>query len=110
MRTLSWLAAPFVWLLAASTKAMIRLFGFKKPDDSKVTEEEIKAIIREGTEVGEIQEVEEDIVSKVFNLGDRKIESIMTHRSDLVWLEIDESADSIREKSESQRFYGLSGC
>lgn len=104
MRTLSWLAAPFVWLLAASTKAMIRLFGFKKPDDSKVTEEEIKAIIREGTEVGEIQEVEEDIVSKVFNLGDRKIESIMTHRSDLVWLEIDESADSIREKVKANVF------
>lgn len=58
-----------------------------------MTEEEIRAIIREGTEVGEIQEVEENIVSKVFNLGDRNIESIMTHRSDLVWLEISESAD-----------------
>lgn len=104
MKMLSWLAAPFVWLLAASTKATIRLFGFKKPDDSKVTEEEIRAIIREGTEVGEIQEVEENIVSKVFNLGDRNIESIMTHRSDLVWLEISESADSIRDKVKANVF------
>lgn len=104
MKALSWLAAPFVWLLAASTKAMIRLFGFKKPDDSKVTEEEIKAIIREGTEIGEIQEVEEDIVSKVFNLGDRKIGSIMTHRSDLVWLEIDEPVESIRDKVKANVF------
>ena len=51
-----------------------------------MTEEEIKAIIQEGTEDGEIQEVEQDIVEKVFNLGDRKIGSIMTHRSDLIWL------------------------
>ena len=63
-----------------------------------MTEEEIKAIIQEGTEDGEIQEVEQDIVEKVFNLGDRKIGSIMTHRSDLIWLEIGESAESIRNK------------
>ena len=81
MEVLSKIASPFVWLLSASSQAVIRL-----------------TIIQEGTEDGEIQEVEQDIVEKVFNLGDRKIGSIMTHRSDLIWLEIGESAESIRNK------------
>lgn len=104
MKTVSILAAPFIWLLSASTKTIIKILGIHKPDDSKVTEEEIKAIIREGTEDGEIQEVEQNIVSKVFSLGDRKIDSIMTHRSELVWLEINEPADSIRNKVKENIF------
>lgn len=104
MLLLSRMAAPFVWLLSASTKAVVKLMGISKTNDGKVTEEEIKAIIREGTEDGEIQEVEESIVSKVFNLGDRKIDSIMTHRNDLVWLEINESTNSIREKVKKNVF------
>ena len=98
MEVLSKIASPFVWLLSASTQAVIRLTGLHASTENKVTEEEIKAIIQEGTEDGEIQEVEQDIVEKVFNLGDRKIGSIMTHRSDLIWLEIGESAESIRNK------------
>ena len=98
MEVLSKIASPFVWLLSASTQAVIRLTGLHTSTENKVTEEEIKAIIQEGTEDGEIQEVEQDIVEKVFNLGDRKIGSIMTHRSDLIWLEIGESAESIRNK------------
>lgn len=93
MEVLSKIASPFVWLLSASTQAVIRLTGLHASTENKVTEEEIKAIIQEGTEDGEIQEVEQDIVEKVFNLGDRKIGSIMTHRSDLIWLEIGESAN-----------------
>ena len=98
MDILSRIASPFVWLLSASTSFMMRLLGLNKSGENKITEEEIKAIIQEGTEDGEIQEVEQDIVEKVFNLGDRKIGSIMTHRSDLIWLEIGESAESIRNK------------
>jgi putative hemolysin len=48
--------------------------------DGKVTEEEIKAIIKEGTEGGEVQEIEQDIVDVFFHIGDRKINSLMTHR------------------------------
>ena len=83
MEVLSKIASPFVWLLSASTQAVIRLTGLHTSTENKVTEEEIK---------------EQDIVEKVFNLGDRKIGSIMTHRSDLIWLEIGESAESIRNK------------
>jgi len=83
MELLSKVAAPFVWLLSASTALVVRLLGFEKNEEGKVTEEEIKAIIQEGKDDGEVQEVEQNIVERVFNLGNRNIGSIMTHRSDL---------------------------
>ena len=97
MDILSRIASPFVWLLSASTSFMMRVLGLNKTGSNKITEEEIKAIIQESTAEGEIQEVEQDIVERVFNLGDRDIASIMAHRSDLVWLNITDSNDRIRE-------------
>lgn len=89
---------PFVWLLVESTKIIVRLISTHSTQENKVTEEEIKDIIREGTNNGEIQKTEQYIVEHVFNLGDRNIASIMTHRSELVWLEINESTESLRNK------------
>ena len=80
MRLLSLLASPFVWLLSRSTAGVTRLLGLRK-SDSKVTEEEIRSIIQEGAEDGEVQEVEQKIMGRVFSLGDRTGESIMTFRS-----------------------------
>ena len=96
MNLLSFLASPFVWLLSKSTKLVIRLLGLNKSsDENRITEDEIKAIIREGKEDGEVQEVEQDIVERVFNLGDRNIGSIMTHRNDLVWIDMNLSREDI---------------
>ena len=99
MNFLSRIAAPFVWVLSKSTKAVVTLIGLNNAGDSnKVTEEEIKAIVQEGVEGGEVQEVEHDIVERVFHLGDRTVGSIMTHRSDLVWIDLSDSVDVIRYK------------
>ena len=98
MNVLSKIALPFVWLLSKSTSGMLRLLGINTLGESKVTEDEIKAIIQEGTVGGEIQEVEQDIVERVFNLGDRNVGSIMTHRSELVWLDTNDSAEEILRK------------
>jgi Hemolysins and related proteins containing CBS domains len=98
MLILSVFASPFVCLLSNSTRLVIRLFGIKSMDESKVTEEEIKAIVKEGFDGGEVQEVEQDIVERVFNLGDRNIGSIMTHRAELVWIDLDDSKEAIKEK------------
>ncbi len=87
MDMLSKIALPFVWLLSKSTAGTMRLLDIDTSGNGKVTEDEIKAIIQEGAEGGEIQEVEQDIVERVFNLGDRNVGSIMTHRSELVWLD-----------------------
>ena len=96
MGALSTIASPFVWLLAKSTAAVTRLLGLQKAE-SKVTEAEIRSIIQEGAEDGEVQEVEQKIVGRVFSLGDRTVDSIMTHRSEIVWIDLSMSADRIRE-------------
>lgn len=93
---LSWITLPFVWILSKSTEGLVKLFGVKE-SDAKVTEEEIKSMIAEGAEDGEVQEVEQDIVGRVFSLGDRKIESIMTSRNDIVWLDKDMTNEEINE-------------
>ena len=98
MNILSKMAHPLVWFLSKSTAVVIKIFGIKEDESSKVTEEEIKAIVREGVTGGEIQEVEQDIVERVFSLGDRDVESIMTHRSDLAWLDVLDDRNMIREK------------
>ena len=104
MYLLSKLASPFVWLLSKSTALVIKVTGIKGNEGSKVTEEEIKAVVKEGFDGGEVQEVEQDIVERVFNLGDRNVGSIMTHRSDIVWLDLTDSIDKIREKVQENLF------
>ncbi|MCZ8372080.1 hemolysin family protein [Phocaeicola acetigenes] len=108
MNVLSIVASPFVWLLSKSTSAMFNLLGIKDTD-SKVTEEEIKSIIQEGTEDGEVQPVEQDIVQRVFLLGDLKIESIMTHKNDIVWLDTEMTPAEVKEvvQSELYEFYPI---
>lgn len=103
MNLLSVAASPFVWLLSKSTALTVKLMGIKA-EENKVTEEEIKAIVKEGFDGGEVQEVEQDIVERVFNLGDRNVGSIMTHRSELVWLDITDSVEQIRTKVEANLF------
>ena len=104
MNLLSLVASPFVWLLSKSTALTVKLIGTDATEDNKVTEEEIKAIVKEGFDGGEVQEVEQDIVERVFNLGDRNVGSIMTHRSELVWLD---PATMQREKiCETERLDG----
>jgi putative hemolysin len=97
LRLLSVIAHPFVWVLTKPGEFLIRILKIKPSDDSKVTEDEIKAIIKEGIEDGEIQEIEQDIVERVFHLGDRKVGSLMTHRTDLVWLDITDNEEKIKE-------------
>lgn len=103
MNLLSAVASPFVWLLSKSTALAVKLTGLKE-EGSRVTEEEIKAIVKEGFNGGEVQEVEQDIVERVFNLGDRNVGSIMTHRSELVWLDMADDVEEIRRKVEENLF------
>lgn len=98
MDILARITYPFVWLLAKSTNGVVKLFGIKEREESKVTEEEVKAIIKESLDDGEIEEVEHDIVERVFNLSDRTVSSIMTHRTDVVFLDINESGEELKNR------------
>lgn len=97
MMLISKMAHPFVWLLTRTSGFILRLFRISS-DDSFVTEEEIKAIISEGTEHGAIEETEQEIIERVMHLGDRNLTSLMTHRSDVIWFELNDNEKSIREK------------
>jgi putative hemolysin len=98
MKWFAIIAYPLIWVLVKPGELLLRLFNIKPTLDSKVTEDEIKAIIKEGTEDGEIQEIEQDIVERVFQLGDRKAGSLMVHRTELVWLDIDAPEEETKLK------------
>jgi len=87
-----------VWLLNKSSNLFFSLFNIESSKDESVTEEEIKAIISEGTEQGAIEEAEQEIIERVFHLGDRNITSLMTYRSDIIWFDLSDNEDTIREK------------
>ncbi len=89
---------PVVWALSKLNGGIFRILNIKARKENQVTEEEIKAMINEGSELGTIEEEEKDIIQRVFHLGDRNITSLMTHRTDIVWLEINEDISLIKEK------------
>ncbi|MEP6700019.1 MAG: hemolysin family protein [Bacteroidota bacterium] len=89
---------PIVWMLNKISVLFFRIFNIKRSKDDAVTEEEIKTLITEGTEAGTIDEAEQEIIERVFHLGDRNITSLMTHRSDIIWFNLDDNEDKIKEK------------
>ena len=104
MMFLSKLAYPLVWILAKSSALISNILGLNKTKDSPVTEEEIKAMMKESLNDGELDEAEHDIVERVFDLGDRKISSIMTHRSELVTLDINDTKETLIAKIEGNLY------
>jgi putative hemolysin len=98
MKMVSIITMPFIWLLTISTEGILKILKIRPTADGKVTEEEIKAIIKEGTEGGEVQEIEQDIVERVFHIGDRKVNSLMTHRKSIVYLSYDDTIEELKAK------------
>ncbi len=95
LQTLGKICAPFSWLLSKSVNVVMKMFGVKEKAESGITEEEILAAIEKGTNEGEIQEVEQDIVERVFDLGDRDVESMMTYRNELVCIDINDNKQQV---------------
>ncbi len=98
MRLLSVITSPFVWLLTASNNAILRLLGIKNKSESAVSEEEIKSIIKDSAQGGEIQNIEQNIVERVFEMGDRKVNSLYTHRKDIVFFTLEDTWEEIKYK------------
>jgi len=102
MRWLSRLGAPVVHLLSQSTDLLLRLLGVPTTSEPDITEDEIKAMIRQGADSGVFEEVEHDMVQRVLRLGDRMIKTLMTPRTDICWLDVEEPLeDSLQEVLES---------
>ncbi|MBN3922069.1 hemolysin family protein, partial [Nostoc sp. NMS4] len=98
MQALAAIASPVVFLLSASTDLILRVLGITASTEPQVTEEEIKILIEQGTEAGTFEEAEQDMVERVFRLGDRPVSYLMTPRPDIVWLDLDDPAEENRQK------------
>jgi len=110
MYWISLIAAPFVWLLTFTTDTIMRVFNIRNRDGHRVTEDDIRAMIQEGTESGVVQEIEQDIVENVFHLGDRKIKTLMTQRSDIEWIDVNEPTDAISKQISESAHHSLPVC
>ena len=98
MRGLSVAGAPVVWLLRMSTEALIRLLRIPDKPESTVTEEEVKSMIAEGTRTGVFHAAERDMIHGVLRLADRSVRSVMTPRVEVVWIDLDDSPETIRQE------------
>ncbi|MEN9886756.1 MAG: Magnesium and cobalt efflux protein CorC [Pseudomonadota bacterium] len=103
-RPINWLAIatkPFVLLLSVSTRGLLRLLGVRETSGSVVTEEEIHAMLQEGTSAGVIESQEHTMVRNVFRLDDRQISSLMVPRSDVVFLDLEDTFEANMAKVEA---------
>jgi putative hemolysin len=98
MQMLARIGSPIVYLLTISTETVLRVLGSKPSTEPQVTEEEIRVLIEQGTEEGTFEEAEQDMVERVFRLGDRPVSSFMTPRPDIVWLDLEDTAQENRQK------------
>jgi putative hemolysin len=98
MRLLSRIAAPVVWLLTASTDAVLRGLGQRPVVEPPVTESEFRLLLRQGTEAGVFEAVEHEMVQAVFRLGDRRVSAVMTPRTEVVWLDLDDAPADLQRQ------------
>lgn len=110
MNFLSTVTLPIVWLLSKISQLFFKLFNVKTSSDNAVTEEEIKAMITEGSEHGTIEEEEKEIIERVFHLGDRNITSLMTHRTDIVWFDANETVQQVKDKMDAVIYSSYPVC
>ena len=95
MKALSWFTSPIVKLLSASTDIGLRILGIEASKDPIITEEEIKVLMKQGAQSGIFESAEEDMVTGIFRLGGRYIDSIMTPRTEIEWIDLDEPFEVI---------------
>ena len=98
LRVFSKISSPAVHVLTISTDALFGLFGRHHAQEPPVTEEEIKTLVQKGTEAGVFEESEQDMVEAVFSLADRSARWLMTPRTQIVWLDLNDSLEQSREK------------
>ncbi len=98
MRLLSRIGAPAVWLLGASTDLLVRLIGLRGGRDEAVTEDEVKALITEGTRAGVFAPLEKQMIDGVLRLADRSVRATMTPRAALAWLDLGDPPALLRDK------------
>lgn len=107
MKLVSKVTSPFVWFLTASTNVLLKLFRLGDSNDSAVTQEEIRAMISQGTSIGVVDETEQELMESVFRLDDQRITALMTTRLNIGWINAQNSEAEIKQKIINNKFSRL---
>ena len=110
MRLISKLTSPVVWLLSASTNLLLKILRLGESNDSAVTEDEIRAMIAQGTQVGVFEESEQDLLESIINLDDKRISGLMTTRLEIAWVDINDSLEEIKRELDEHNYSRLIVC
>lgn len=106
IKVLSKIFRPMVRVLSLSTEAGLKLIGVKEKEESQVSEDEIKVMIEQGKQDGVFEENEQDIVESVFRMSDQTVDAIMTPRTELDWIDLEEPVEeSLKEIADSTYHY-----
>ncbi len=110
MNLLSRFSKPVVWLLSTSSSVLLRLMGARRKEEPPVTDDEINVLMGQGAEAGVFHESEQEIVSNVLRLDDQRIGAIMTHRSDIYLVDLDEPEEVVRRRIAESPYERLVIC
>lgn len=98
MNFVSRLFSPLIKLMGGATELFFQIFGIEPNNEPPITEEELQVLIDQGTQAGVFEESEQDMVEGVFSLGDERVYSLMTPRTEVVWLDVSDTTKEILEK------------
>lgn len=98
MNLISSLFSPLIKMMSSATELVLNLFRIKHTEEPPITEEELQVLIDQGTQAGVFEESEQDMVEGIFSLGDRRVYSLMTPRTEIVWLDVTDSTEDILDK------------
>ncbi|MBN1314450.1 MAG: HlyC/CorC family transporter [Anaerolineales bacterium] len=98
MQALSKVATPIVSLLSSSTNLVLRILNVQPSSEPEITEQDLKSLLDQGTRSGAIEESEQDMVNRIFRLGDQNISSVVTPRTEVIFLDINDSNEEIYQK------------
>ena len=110
MRALAAVAHPLVRFLSASTDLVARLLGIRPSNEPAITPEELRILIEQGTQTGVFEEAEQDMIEGVLRLDERRVDGLMTPRTQIVWLDVDDPPETLRQKIETSGFSRFPVC
>lgn len=110
MNGLARITGPLVWLLSSSSSLLLRLIGARRKEEPPVTDEEINVLMEQGAEAGIFHESEQALVSNVMRLDEQRIVSIMTHRSDIYFIDLADPDEEIRRLIAESPFERIIVC
>ena len=110
MEVVAGVTRPIVFLLSVSTDSILRLFRVRQAKQPGVTADEIRVMLEQGAEEGVFEPTEHELVTNVLNLDERHVGAVLTPRSDVVYVDIRDSVDTLREKLREQPHSVLPLC